>query len=106
MELPAQLRQGVDSLLEKVPLPALKQAARTLSDRYRAELRDGRLHMGEDIAVKAYLATRLPATFAAVRASLDSLTDARPDFQPKSLLDIGAGPGTMLWATCDAWPDL
>jgi len=106
MELPAQLRQGVDGLLEKVPLPELKQAARTLSDRYRAELRDGRLHMGEDIAVKAYLATRLPATYAAVRASLDALTEARPDFQPKSLLDIGAGPGTMLWATSDAWPDL
>ncbi|MDG4883799.1 small ribosomal subunit Rsm22 family protein [Mesorhizobium sp. WSM4884] len=106
MELPAPLRQGVDSLLEKVPLPALKQAARTLSERYRAELRDGRLHMGEDMAVRAYLATRLPATYAAVRASLDALTDARPDFQPKSLLDVGAGPGTMLWATADAWPEL
>ena len=106
MELPAQLRQGVDGMLEKVPLPALKQAARTLSERYRAELRDGRLHMGEDMAVKAYLATRLPATYAAVRASLDALTEARPDFQPTSLLDIGAGPGTMLWATLDAWPEL
>lgn len=106
MELPAQLRQGVDSLLEKVPLPALKQAAKTLSERYRAELRDGRLHMVEDMAVKAYLATRLPATYAAVRASLDALTEARPDFQPKSLLDVGAGPGTMLWATVDAWPEL
>ncbi|TPN79615.1 methyltransferase type 11 [Mesorhizobium sp. CU2] len=106
MELPAALRQGVDSLLEKVPLATLKQAAKTLSERYRAELRDGRLHMGEDIAVKAYLATRLPATYAAVRASLDALADARPDFQPKSLLDVGAGPGTMLWATTDAWPEL
>ncbi|PBC11406.1 small ribosomal subunit Rsm22 family protein [Mesorhizobium sp. WSM3859] len=106
MELPAPLRQGVDSLLEKVPLPALKQAARTLSERYRAELRDGRLHMGEDMAVKAYLATRLPATYAAVRASLNALADARPDFQPRTLLDIGAGPGTMLWATLDAWPEL
>lgn len=106
MELPAQLRQGVDGLLEKVPLPALKQAARTLSERYRAELRDGRLHMGEEMAVKAYLATRLPATYAAVRASLDALADVRPDFQPKTLLDIGAGPGTMLWATADAWPKL
>jgi len=106
VELPAPLRQGVDSLLEKVALPALKQAARTLSKRYRAELRDGRLHMGEDMAVKAYLATRLPATYAAVRASLDALTEARPDFQPKSLLDIGAGPGTMLWATANAWPEL
>jgi len=106
MELPARLRQGVDSLLEKVPLAALKQAARTLSERYRAELRDGRLHMGEDMAVKAYLATRLPATYAAVRASLEALTEARPDFRPASLLDIGAGPGTMLWATTDAWPEL
>lgn len=106
MELPAPLRQGVDSLLEKVPLPALKQAAKTLSERYRAELRDGRLHMAEDMAVKAYLATRLPATYAAVRACADALTEARPDFQPKSLLDIGAGPGTMLWATADAWPEL
>ncbi|AZO48196.1 MAG: methyltransferase type 11 [Mesorhizobium sp.] len=106
MELPAPLRQGVERLLENVPLPALKQAARTLSDRYRAELRDGRLHMAEDMAVKAYLATRLPATYAAVRASLDALAEARPDFQPRTLLDIGAGPGTMLWATLDLWPDL
>jgi ribosomal protein RSM22 (predicted rRNA methylase) len=106
MELPARLRQGVDSLLEKVPLAALKQAAKTLSERYRAELRDGRLHMGEDMAVKAYLATRLPATYAAIRASLEALSEARPDFQPTSLLDIGAGPGTMLWATTDAWPEL
>jgi ribosomal protein RSM22 (predicted rRNA methylase) len=106
MELPAQLRHGVDSLLEKVPLPVLKQAAKTLSERYRAELRDGRLHMGEDMAVKAYLATRLPATYAAVRASLTALADSRPDFQPGTLLDIGAGPGTMLWATTDAWPEL
>lgn len=106
MELPARLRQGVDILLENVPLPTLKQAAKTLSERYRAELRDGRLHMGEDVAVKAYLATRLPATYAAIRASLEALSEARPDFQPTSLLDIGAGPGTMLWATIDAWPKL
>src|SRR5882757_388279 len=106
MELPALLRQAVDRALEKVPLPVLKQVAKTLSDRYRAELRDGRLHMAEEMAVKAYLATRLPATYAAVRASLDALSNARPDFAPKSLLDVGAGPGTVLWATADLWPDL
>ncbi|TIL44047.1 small ribosomal subunit Rsm22 family protein [Mesorhizobium sp.] len=106
MELPIPLRQGVERLLEKVPLPTLKQAAKTLSDRYRAELRDGRLHMAEEIAVKAYLATRLPATYAAVRASLDALSEARPDYAPKTLLDVGAGPGTVLWAALDLWPDL
>ncbi|MER8443479.1 methyltransferase type 11 [Mesorhizobium sp. M1066] len=106
MELPASLRQGVERLLENVPLAVLKQAAKTLSDRYRAELRDGRLHMAEDLAVKAYLATRLPATYAAIRTSLDALSDAKPAFQPKSLLDVGAGPGTALWATTELWPDL
>ena len=106
MELPAALRQAVDRTLEKVPLAELKQAAKTLSDRYRAELRDGRLHMAQDMAVKAYLATRLPATYAAVRASLDALNEARPNFTPKTLLDVGAGPGTVLWATSELWPDL
>jgi len=106
VELPAPLRQGVERLLETTPLPALRQAAKTLSDRYRAELRDGRLHMAEEMAVKAYLAARLPATYAAVHTSLDALADVRPGFAPKTLLDVGAGPGTVLWAASDLWPDL
>jgi ribosomal protein RSM22 (predicted rRNA methylase) len=106
VELPAPLRQGVERLLDNVPLSSLKQAAKTLSDRYRAETRDGRLHMAQDQAVQAYLATRLPATYAAIRASLDALNEARPGFMPKNLLDIGAGPGTALWASWDLWPDL
>ncbi len=62
--------------------------------------------MAQDQAVQAYLATRLPATYAAIRASLDALNEARPEFMPKTLIDIGAGPGTVLWATTDLWPDL
>ena len=106
MELPAALRQGVETLLEGVPLPALRQAAHALSGRYRAETRDGRPHMGSDLAARAYLATRLPATYAAVRAALEAAAGARPDFSPKTLLDIGAGPGTMLWAAAEQWPGL
>jgi ribosomal protein RSM22 (predicted rRNA methylase) len=106
MELPVRLRQGVERLLENVPIATLKEAATILSGRYRAELRDGRLHMAQEVAVQAYLATRLPATYAAVRSSLDALNEARPDFAPKTLLDVGAGPGTVLWATTDLWPDL
>lgn len=89
-----------------MPLADLKAAAKTLSERYRAETRDGRLHMAEELAVKAYLATRLPATYAAIRASLDAVAEARPDWSPSTLLDIGAGPGTVLWAVTDAWPQL
>ncbi|MDT2020659.1 small ribosomal subunit Rsm22 family protein [Methylocella sp. CPCC 101449] len=106
MELPAALRQAVDTLLEGVPLATLKQAAETLSRRYRAETRDGRLHLADDLAAKAYLATRLPATYAAVRASFTAVEEARGDFAPRSLIDVGAGPGTALWATRDCWPHL
>ncbi len=106
MQLPPALRAAVDALLEDTPVAALKQAARTLSERYRAELRDGRLHMSEELAVNAYLATRLPATFAAARASLEAVAEARPGWSPQTLLDIGAGPGTLLWAAADTWPGL
>lgn len=106
MELPATLRIGVDKFLEDTPLAELQRAAATLSSRYRAELRDGRLHLDDKLAVKAYLAARLPATYAAVRASLAMVAEARPDFSPATLLDIGAGPGTVVWAAGDCWPDL
>ncbi|HHZ10019.1 MAG TPA: methyltransferase type 11, partial [Rhizobiales bacterium] len=52
------------------------------------------------------LAARLPATYAAVRASLAMIADVRPDFSPATLLDLGAGPGTVLWAAIDCWPGI
>ncbi len=106
MELPAALRAAVDRALEGVPLAELQRAADTLSSRYRAEVRDGRLHLSDEVFARAYLATRLPATFAAVRASLESAAELMPDFAPKRLLDVGAGPGTALWAAADCWPSL
>ncbi|MBC2886068.1 methyltransferase [Ochrobactrum sp. CM-21-5] len=106
MELPALLRQAVDTALEGVALADLKRASNLLSRRYRAETRDGRLHIGDDLAAKAYLAARLPATYAAVRASLDSAAEVCPGFEPQSMLDVGAGPGTALWAAKQCWPSL
>src|SRR6185369_3556451 len=88
------------------PARDLAAAADALSKRYRAELRDGRLHVADDLAARAYLAARLPATYAAIRAALDAVAAARPEFAPANLLDFGAGPGTVLWAARDCWPDL
>jgi ribosomal protein RSM22 (predicted rRNA methylase) len=106
VELPAALRAGVERMLEGVPLADLQHAAARLSTRYRAETKDGRLHLDAELAVKAYLAARLPATYAAVRASLGAVAEALPDFEPKDMLDLGAGPGTALWAATDCWPDI
>jgi ribosomal protein RSM22 (predicted rRNA methylase) len=106
MELPLQLRQGVDELLRDTPVSDIKKAAELLSRRYRGEVRDGRFHLSDVLSTRAYLATRLPATYAAIRASMAAVADIRPDWSPRSLLDVGAGPGSAFWASCDQWPSI
>jgi len=104
MELPAALRQAVDAALAGIAMTDLAGAAQTLSERYRAGARDGALHVGTDLAARAYLATRLPATYAAMSAVCEAVAQMRPDFAPRSLLDLGAGPGTAMWAAAQLWP--
>lgn len=103
MELPPQLRQAVESALAGVPLVELTVAAKALSQRYRDEVRDGRLHISDARFALAYIATRMPATYAAIHAALEALAEQQPDFAPRSLLDVGAGPGTVMWAAADVW---
>jgi ribosomal protein RSM22 (predicted rRNA methylase) len=104
MELPPPLRQAIDRALSGARDLATDAAA--LSQRYREERRDGGAYVASERDALAYLAVRLPATYAAVRASLAAVADARPDFAPRTALDIGAGPGTALWAAADCWPGL
>ena len=106
MELPLFLRRAVDGMLDGVPLAELTRAASLLSERYRGERLDGALHLSDDLAARAYLATRLPATYAAIRDAMTKLAGLKPDFRPASLLDAGSGPGTVLWAAVDCWPSL
>jgi len=106
MQLPPSLREAIERELEGISLRDLARASGTLSQRYRAEVQDGRLHLGDDLAARAYLTTRLPATFAAISAALQAVVDARPDFAPSSMLDAGAGPGTATWAAAQHWSSL
>ncbi len=98
MQLPPSLRAAIDRELDGIALADLARASEALSQRYRAEVQDGRLHLADDAAARAYLTTRLPATFAAISAALAAVAEARPDFAPRSALDAGAGPGTATWA--------
>ena len=106
MELPPALRDVSDRALAGVSLADLTRAAEGLSQRYRAEVHDGHLHLADDLAARAYLVTRLPATYAAVAACMAALTQVRPDFAPRTLLDVGAGPGSALLAAAERWPGL
>jgi ribosomal protein RSM22 (predicted rRNA methylase) len=106
MELPPLLRQAIDRALDGVAHADLAAAAAALSQRYREERRDGAFYVASRRDALAYVAVRLPATYAAVRASFDAIAEAHPDFAPSTMLDIGAGPATALWAAADCWPAL
>ncbi len=105
MDLPPLLRRAIDDALSGTALSDLAATAAALSQRYREERHDAKYPISEREAL-AYLAVRLPATYAAIRASFGAVAEVRPDFAPKTALDIGAGPGTALWAAAACWPTL
>src|SRR4029450_1867956 len=103
MQLPSSLRAAIDRELDGIALADLARASEALSQRYRAEVQDGRLHLADDAAARAYLTTRLPATFAAISAALAAGAEVRPDFAPTTALDAGAGPAPPTWPPAQQW---
>jgi len=103
-ELPVALQAAVRELLPAGP--ALEASASELSRRYRDEgaTPGPRARSRDDVA--AYAATRLPACFAAVAATLGELRLRAPAFMPRSQLDLGAGLGAAAWAATALWPSL
>lgn len=95
------LQEVLDSLIEKVPPHRLKEARELLSKTYGQALSSPRAFRDEAVRL-AYLASRMPATYAAVRAVLLELPKT---VEPKRWLDVGAGPGTACWAAVDLFPN-
>lgn len=54
----------------------------------------------------AYLFTRLPGTFSVALRVLEEAKQRAPHFSPSSFLDVGAGPGTGMWAAFEAFDSL
>jgi ribosomal protein RSM22 (predicted rRNA methylase) len=107
MDVRWDLREALDVELGRVAPQRLARATAALVERYRSgQPAAGGVFVesAEDIA--AYAAYRMPATFAAIAAALTHLREQWPGDEPRSLLDVGAGPGTALWAAQAVWPSL
>src|SRR5580693_3636043 len=76
MELPVALRAAVERALNGRKPADLAASAAALSQRYRDERRDGRLHVASEADALAYLAVRLPATYAAVLVEASAVFQA------------------------------
>lgn len=96
------LEEKIEALTSRIPFKKLEQAANELSLSYRAQT-DGikTKFMFSDDHRLAYLALRMPATYAAITDVLKKIP-----VPIKSLLDIGSGPGTAFWAAISQFPEI
>ena len=102
--LPPALRAAVEQAAHGLSRNDAARKAEAISQTYRAGGTSAAIRARDDAL--AYALARMPATYAAVAASLRALKETRPDFAPQSLLDIGAGPGTATWAATEAFSSL
>lgn len=102
--LPTWIGAALQSKLDHVSRSVLRQSAQAMSDVYRAG--GSSAVVTSDLDALAYAVVRMPATYAAVHAALALVKEIIPDFEPQSILDVGAGPGTASWAGIEAWPSL
>lgn len=102
--LPAELKAALDRKLEGFSRSDAAQRSQKISTTYRAGGGSGTIKSEADAL--AYALARMPATYAAVAASLNALAEIVLDLAPETLLDVGAGPGTASWAAAEAFPSL
>lgn len=100
MKLPGQLNEAIARWMAREGQGSLQEKSRNLSATYKAGKNSS------EVSVAAYVATRVPATYATCSKVLAAANLALPGFKPLSLLDVGAGPGTASWAALAQWPEI
>ena len=99
----ALLRARLDQTVTLTP--GLRAAVAALSSWYRTPGGPSGLPPVRDGA-HAYAAYRMPATFHAAAAAMRVAAELTTDYQPGSMLDVGAGTGSAIWAAAATWPSL
>ena len=103
--MPSALRNAILEYCDRIGGVQIARRAAAQSACYRAG--GSSLTAIADAAdVAAYLTARMPATFAAIRTALAWVRECAPGFEPRSVLDFGAGPGTASWAAIEVWPGI
>src|SRR3954449_5003189 len=105
MRLSAELQDAIQRETEKVDHRKLAQATAQLTEHYKAA-DFSTPAVATEVHRAAYLAVRMPATYAALRRVFDEIRLRAPQTEIASLLDLGAGPGTTLFAAAEQFAQL
>lgn len=104
--LPDDLQSALDTALRRYAPADLTRSVQQLMARYRSGNAPTEPIMASDLEAAAYAGYRMPATYAAVHAALTYAAEVADDFEPTSMVDIGGGTGSALWAASAIWPSL
>jgi ribosomal protein RSM22 (predicted rRNA methylase) len=105
MRLPKELLPGIQQEVEKIDRRKLLQATAQITQRYQAA-DFSTPALTTDAHRAAYLAVRLPATYAANERVFSEVHRLVPNAEIGSMLDLAAGPGTALFAATEVFPAL
>ena len=105
MRLPAELQDAIQRETGKVDRRKLAQATAQLTVHYKAA-DFSTPAVATEAHRAAYLAVRMPATYAAICRVFAEIKLCVPQAEIAGLLDLGAGPGTALFAAAEQFPQL
>ena len=105
MEFPLELRTRIEQAAASAAPGDLQRAAQAMSEAYRTRTGRGARMVQTEVAVLAYAAARMPATFGAAAQAM-AWTRAAMEDAPESLLDVGAGTGAAAWAAREVFPEV
>jgi ribosomal protein RSM22 (predicted rRNA methylase) len=101
MRLTAELQNAIEEASQEIDRGALGRAVRELTASYlRGDFKAPLPTAAHRIA---YLQVRMPATFAANHRVFEESARMLPDAGIESMLDLGAGPGTSMWAASECF---
>jgi len=103
-DLPPDLKAALARKSEGLSRSDAAKRAGEISETYRGGGTSAPIRTEQDAL--AYALARMPATYAAISASLHALGEQHPDFTPATLLDVGAGPLTATWAAAQVFDSL
>jgi ribosomal protein RSM22 (predicted rRNA methylase) len=105
MRFSAELQDAIQRETDKVDRRKLTQATAQLTEHYKAADFSSPA-VATEAHRAAYLAVRLPATYAALCRVFVEIKLRAAECEIASLLDLGAGPGTALFAAAEQFPQL
>lgn len=105
MELPVNLKNSLEEFSQKFSQANLVKSAQNISQNYRDKFGSGNKFVLSNEDVIAYSIVRMPATFGAIKTALEKIKEIY-SVNFESVLDIGSGTGSAIWATIEEFEDI